>query len=232
MELAVADAQRELEYTEVRAPIKGTITRRLVNLGDYVTVNQHLFDIVDFDSIVAVVYHPERYLTQLSVGQPARVTSPALGQRVFPAHVKRIAPVVESKTGTVKVTLGFEETGPLRPGMHVETEIVLATYTNALLIPKRALVYDGDQTFVYRLKKGREVERLLVNAKLADETHLTPREDFKVGDRIVVAGQTGLKDKVKVRLPGDPPTGEETTDTEERTNTVRQGVTNAPPTSS
>jgi len=206
MELALKDAQRELNYTEVRAPIRGTITKRLVKLGDYVTVNQQLFDMVDFNSIVAVVYHPERYLPQLSVGQAARVTSPALGTSVFPAHVKRISPVVEAKTGTVKITLGFGEVGALRPGMHVETEIVLATYSDALLIPKRALVYDGDQTYVYRLlkDKDRQVERLLVNVRIADETNLNPVEGFEEGDQIVVAGQTGLKDQAAVRLPGDP----------------------------
>jgi membrane fusion protein, multidrug efflux system len=60
LELALDDARRELEYTVVRAPIAGTISRRLVKYGDLVNVNQHLFDIVDFESIVARVYVPER----------------------------------------------------------------------------------------------------------------------------------------------------------------------------
>ena len=47
------DARRNLTYTEVRAPFAGIVTERLVNVGDYVTLNQPLFRIVDFDSIVA-----------------------------------------------------------------------------------------------------------------------------------------------------------------------------------
>jgi membrane fusion protein (multidrug efflux system) len=205
-ELSLQDARRELGYTRIHAPIAGTITRRKVNLGDYVTPNQELFEMVDFDSIVARVFHPEKYLNRLSVGQPARVVAPALGQAVFPAQVKRIAPIVEARTGTIKVTLAFPEVGALRPGMHVNTEIVLDTYTNALLIPKQALVYDGDQTFAYRLLPDRKVERLLVEPDLSDRFNITPPKNspFREGDQIVIAGQTGLKDGSLVRLPGDP----------------------------
>ena len=39
----LADARRELGYTQVRAPIAGVVTERLVNLGDHVTENQALF---------------------------------------------------------------------------------------------------------------------------------------------------------------------------------------------
>src|SRR5688572_32613727 len=50
LELALEDAQSQLEYTEVRAPISGRISQRLVKYGDLVNLNQHLFDIVDFKS--------------------------------------------------------------------------------------------------------------------------------------------------------------------------------------
>ena len=68
LKISIEDAERELSYTEVRAPIAGTITARMVNLGDQVQINQHLFDIVDFDSIVARVFVPERHLDQLRRG--------------------------------------------------------------------------------------------------------------------------------------------------------------------
>jgi membrane fusion protein (multidrug efflux system) len=204
LELALADARRELEYTVVRAPIAGTISRRLVKYGDLVNVNQHLFDIVDFASIVARVYVPERELAMLEVGQSVRVRATAGGTNVYPARVERIAPVVESKTGLVKITVGFDELGPLRPGMYVDVEIVTATRTDALLLSKRSLVYDGDQLYVYRLLPERKVERVLVEPRLADPVHVEPANGFSEGDLIVVAGQTGLKDGARVRLPEDP----------------------------
>ena len=64
-------------YTKIKAPISGTITSRLVNLGDQITNNQQMFDIVDFDSMVARVYLPEKHLPMLKVGQKANIQSQA-----------------------------------------------------------------------------------------------------------------------------------------------------------
>jgi multidrug efflux pump subunit AcrA (membrane-fusion protein) len=100
--------------------------------------------------------------------------------------------------------VGFDELGPLRPGMYVDAEIVTATRTNALLLSKRSLVYDGDQLYVYRLLPERKVERVLVEPLLADRLYVEPVSGFSEGDLIVVAGQTGLKDAARVRLPEDP----------------------------
>lgn len=208
LELALEDAQRGLEYTEVRAPIAGTISLRLVKQGDLVNLNQHLFDIVDFNSMVARIYVPEKSLPDLRLDQPARVTATPFGGREFAGYVKRIAPVVESKTGTVKVTIGFKEIGPLRPGMYVDVELVTAKRTDALLVTKRALLYDGELSYVFRLLPERKVERVLVEPRITDKLNIEPASGFKEGDQIVIAGQTGLKDGAKVRLPGDPLPGD------------------------
>jgi membrane fusion protein (multidrug efflux system) len=203
-ELALAEAQRELEFTIIRAPIDGTLSRRHVKLGDLVSPNQHLFDLVDFQSIVARVYVPEKNLPDLALDQVARVSAPALGDREFAGEVRRIAPVVDARTGTVKVTIGFDDIGPLRPGMYVDVDLVLARKTDALLLPKRALVLDGDQSFAFRLGEDRRVQRVLVEAKVTDRLNVEPASGFHDGDEVVVAGQTGLKDGARVRLPGDP----------------------------
>ncbi len=210
LELALEDAQRELDYTEVRAPIAGTVTRRLVKYGDLVNLNQHLFDLVDFQSLVARLYIPEKHLPDLAPQQPVRIRVPALAQREFPGFVQRISPIVESRSGLIKVTVAFRDPGPLRPGMYVDAEIVTAAKPDALLLPKRALVYDGDQTYAYRIRPDQRVERLLVEPLLADRFHLEPRQGLQAGDLIVVAGQTGLREQAKIKiqtnsLPTSPP---------------------------
>jgi multidrug efflux pump subunit AcrA (membrane-fusion protein) len=79
------------------------------------------------------------------------------------------------------------------------------------LVPKRALVYDNDQMFVFRLKKDedRRVERLRLKPLLENADFIEPAGGVEAGDQLVVAGQSGLKDNGLVRLPGDP---EETED--------------------
>ena len=209
LELSVEDAKRELAYTEIRAPISGTITSRLIKLGDEIGNAQHLFNIVDFNSIVARLYVPEKELSSLKLNQEVRVTATAYPEQKFKAHVLRISPIIEANSGMIKVTIAFKEIGPLRPGMYVDAGIVVETKPNAVLIPKRALAYDGDQQFVFRLIEDRKVERLRLEPGLEDPYWLESPQQVKEGDQIVIAGQTGLKDASTVRLPGDPEPVEE-----------------------
>jgi membrane fusion protein (multidrug efflux system) len=208
LEIALADAERELGYTEVRAPIGGTVTQRLVNLGDQVQVGQHLFDIVDFESLVARVYVPEKDLGRVSPGLPARITAQALGDRIYRGRVDRISPVIDPRSGTIKVTVAVGGQAGLRPGLYVDVALVTDVYESTLLVPKRALVYDGDQTFVFRLKEDETVERLAIVPLLADEVSIKPLGGVEAGDRLVVAGQASLKDGARVRLIGVASGGE------------------------
>jgi membrane fusion protein (multidrug efflux system) len=201
LQLALADAERELSYTDVNAPIAGTVTARLVNLGDQVQIGQHLFDIVDFGSIVARIFVPEKQLPGLRPGLEARVTASASVSGEFTGHVDRIAPVVDPASGTVKVTIALGEDPALRPGLYVDVDLVMETHGDALLVPKQALVYDRDQMFVYRVGDDRRVERVRVDAVLSDKDWVEPQQGLAEGDLVVIAGQAGLKDGVLVELP-------------------------------
>ena len=200
LQLARGDAERELSYTVVRAPISGMLTARLVSLGDHVQSNQHLFSIVDFDSIVARIYVPEKELSRLAVGQQARLMAQAQGEQVRHGAIERIAPVVDSRSGTVKVTLSVPRGAGLRPGMYVEVELVAETDPNALLVPKRALVYDEDQVYVFRVTDSETVERTLIEPLIEQRDWVKVDGALHDGERVVVAGQAGLRDGAKVRL--------------------------------
>jgi len=207
LDLELEDAERELSYTEVKAPISGTITQRMISVGDTVTVNQHLFDMVDFDSIVARVYVPEKELARLERGQPARIVAPALGRdEVYRGSVDRLSPIVDPRSGTVKVTVAIPRQQGLRPGMYVDVQLVTAVREDAVLVPKRALVYDDDQTFVYRMNEEdgeKRVERVYLVPRLENETMIEPRDGIEAGEAVVVAGQAGLKEGALVRLAGE-----------------------------
>ena len=202
LELALSDARRELSYTVVRAPIAGTLTQRLVRAGDRVSPNQHLFDIVDLDSLVALVYVPERELPRVAVGQSARLTPPAAPDIGYQGVIERVSPVVDPKSGTVKVTVRVPFASGIRPGMFLEVELVTAVERDALLVPKRALVQDGTLLAVWRLKEDDTVERIWIERVLEDREKITVAQGLTAGDRLVVAGQAGLKPGAKVRLLG------------------------------
>jgi multidrug efflux pump subunit AcrA (membrane-fusion protein) len=95
----------------------------------------------------------------------------------------------------------------------VDVGLVTAVLEDTLLVPKRALVYDGDQTFVFRLGEDETVERLALEPLLADKEFVKASGGVSEGDRIVVAGQAGLKDGARVRLIGEE--APEVTETDE-----------------
>jgi membrane fusion protein (multidrug efflux system) len=208
--IAVAEAERQLSYTGVRAPISGTVTARHVNVGDQLTVNQHLFDLVDFDSLVVRVYVPEKDLVRVRLGQEVRIRSQARPGTDYTGRVERVAPVVDPRTGTVKVTVDVPNQKGLLPGMFLEVEVVTDVVPDALLVPKRALVLDDDQAYVFRLTGEGKVERLEVLPVLEDAHRISVGEGLAAGDRVVVAGQAGLKPGDAVRVVGEPGSEDET----------------------
>ncbi len=200
LELSLEDAKRELGYTEVRAPISGTVTERHVSVGDQVTANQMLFRIVDFDSIVARVYVPEKDLWRVSKGLEARLYTEANRSIERRGAVDRVAPQVDPRSGTVKATIAIPRGAGLLPGMYVSVELITAVNDEAVLVPKKALIYDAEQIYVFRLTEEDRVERLLIEARLEDRDNIEPAGALAAGERIIVAGQAGLKDGSLVRL--------------------------------
>lgn len=197
--LEVADAERELGYTQVRAPIAGTVTRRFVKLGDQVNPGTQLFEIIDFESLQALIYVPEKDIAQLAVGQPVRITAPAVSDRVYQASVQRVSPIVDARTGTVKVTVDVGGQGGLRPGLYVDVALVTEVRPDAVLVPKRALVYENDQVLAFRVR-GETVERLSLLPAMSDRENVMPAMGVAVGDTLVTAGQAGLKDGSRVKI--------------------------------
>jgi membrane fusion protein (multidrug efflux system) len=202
--IARRDATRSLGYATIRAPISGTVTQRLVEYGDLVAPNQPLYEIVDFDSLVAEVFVPEKDVHRVKVGGVARLATPSSGDRLPEGTVERIAPIVDPRSGTVKVTLDLPDTTGYRPGMFVDVHLVVASDDDALLLPRRALVYDNDEPYAFKMVGTDKVQRVLVVAEVSDREYIKPAKGFAAGDRVVVAGQVGLKDGANVAAVAAP----------------------------
>ena len=227
-ELRAKNAKRSLDFTEVRAPIGGTITSRTVKVGDSVNQGTPIFEIINLESTVAIIHVPEQYLPKLKVDMPARLISSTFSEQVFEGYVKRVSPIVEARAGTIEVVVGIRDLGALRPGMWVDVELVLETKDDAILIPKRSIVYDNDQIFAFKqitdTNGVNRAKRFLVEAENMDKEHIEPKENFQVGDRVVVAGQIGLKDGQPIREVGQPKT---IPDPKATTNALAMVTTNA-----
>lgn len=148
---AIVDgAKIDLSYTRIVAPISGVIAKRSVKVGNLVTVNQALFQIVDMDPLQAVLNVPERDLGTLKAGQPVHLRVDALQDRDFDGTVARIAPVVDATSGTFRATCEFRDTTKtLKPGMFGRIDVVYDQRHDALVVPRQALVEEDGESAVF-----------------------------------------------------------------------------------
>lgn len=194
----VRDRKRDVGNTRVVAPFRGTVTQRFVSEGAFVTTGAQLLSIVDFDTLVARVFVPEKELDRLRVGQDAEIAGKAAQGRRGTGKLVRIAPVVDAATGTVKVTIALPpalvggDAGFL-PGMYAEVTLTTETRPEATLVPKPALVYDEEVPYLF-VVDGERVQRVKVQLGLTDRERAEIVSGIDVGQEIVLAGHAGLKD--------------------------------------
>ena len=90
-EAALEEAESILADLTIRAPSNGTLTTRLVDIGEVVAAGSPLFEMVDLDRLYLQVYVPEIQIGKIRLGLPARIFIDAFPDRPFPAVVRYIA---------------------------------------------------------------------------------------------------------------------------------------------
>jgi len=138
-EATLRQAQLSLEYTTIKAPGSGIVSRKSVEPGQIVQAGQPLMALVDLDKIWITANFKETQLNSMRPGQRARVSVDALGGRDFNGRVDSIAGATgakfsmlppENATGNfvkvvqripVRILLdpGQDPNRELRPGMSV-----------------------------------------------------------------------------------------------------------------
>jgi membrane fusion protein (multidrug efflux system) len=193
-------AQLSQSYTQIRAPFAGTVSARRIKLGQTVQVGERLFRVTDPTPLKASVFVPERELQRLKIGQPATVQLDALGGRAFPAVVSLVAPTVDATTATFKVTLEVRDAkSELKPGMFARVGIVFERRSDALTIPRVAMLDTDGKSTVFVVAEGKASQRS-VKLGLSNGANVEIAEGLTGKEQVVVVGQNGLKDGNAVRI--------------------------------
>jgi membrane fusion protein (multidrug efflux system) len=96
LQTALAKAQRDLDFTEVRAPVDGMFSNRMVSTGDYIVVGQRLANVVPLDDVFIDANFKETQLVRIRPGQPVTISVDAYGHRKFEGFVDSISPAAGS----------------------------------------------------------------------------------------------------------------------------------------
>jgi membrane fusion protein (multidrug efflux system) len=176
------------------------LTKRNINLGQHVRPGDELFVVTDFDPLISRIYLPEKDVLPLKEGRQVDITLKADESVRFRGHIRQISPVVDTATGTVKVTVAaIDPPAVVRPGGFVTIDIVRSTHANTMLLPRDAVIRELKRAHVFVVREN-VAEKRNVTLGLEEKDKLEILDGVIAGELVVVAGQGGLKDGSRIKI--------------------------------
>ncbi len=158
--VALELAQKKLKDTSIYAPFAGSVSERLVSLGQFARAQTPLFVIVRTNPLRFRAEISERFAASVRTGQPAQLRVDGLPDRSFPGTISRISPSVSEQSRTLLVeALVRNEPELLRPGMFARASIQSGQMIRALMVPARAVLNFYGVTKVFCVTDGRAQDR-------------------------------------------------------------------------
>jgi HlyD family secretion protein len=156
-------AQTMLQYTEIRAPYQGIVTRRNVNVGDFVQpvgtngIRQALFVVSQIDPVRVFVNIPGDDAAWIKDGDPVTLQVQGAGGEMRHGAITRNSRSLDPQSRTLRTEIDLPNPqGKLLPGMYVQSRIVV-THANVWTVPESALVTEGNQAVCYRVENGKAI---------------------------------------------------------------------------
>ena len=197
-------AKLELDYTQIKAPIKGVIAERYVKLGNTIKVGDPMFRVTSLEPLVVYLHVPEREYRNIEAGQVVTIEIDALQGEPIIASVSRVSPIVDPETGTFKITVEIiDQERRIKPGMFGRISIVYDKHENALQLPRSALVEDAGQTSVFVVEDDVAIKKV-VQTGFSDRGMIEIVAGLVDGENVVTVGQLGLKPDAKVTVVNVP----------------------------
>lgn len=190
----------------IRAPFSGILGIRQVNLGQYLAAGDPVVQLQSLDPIYVNFGVPQQESSALRIGQPVKVTVEAAGVELR-GQVTAVDAVVDEATRNVQVqaTLANPK-GVLRPGMFVQTELVLGPGRDVVVLPASSISYApfGDSVFVVSDMKGpngetyRGVRQQFVKLGGTRGDQVAVLSGLNPGDEVVTSGVFKLRNGAAV----------------------------------
>ncbi|GIU18111.1 efflux RND transporter periplasmic adaptor subunit [Shewanella sp. MBTL60-007] len=211
-EAAVDAAKLQLSYTKVYAPISGRVSHSKVSIGDIITPQTEMANIVQLQPMWVNFQVPEKGLItaqqQFSKAKNIDMKIEDLVMRLrLPngtmfdevGHIDFIGNRVDAATGTLPVRATFKNANSLMlPGLFVTLIVESPITENALLIPQAAVQEDQQGRFVMVLNDQDEVQKRVVELGERFGVEWRVLSGLEDGDRIVVEGLQKIRPGIKV----------------------------------
>ncbi len=161
----LAQAENQLQYAEVKAPVDGTVVKKLLNTGDLASPGSTVLILENAQQLSVETHVSERFIAAIHEGDEATVELASLAEPLK-AVIRQVVPAADPLTHQFLVKLSLPQMAEILPGMFAEVRFAIGS-RKALLLPAAAIVQrhglhgvyvaDADNMLHYRLiRPGRE----------------------------------------------------------------------------
>lgn len=189
----------KFEKAPVESPLDGVVGRIYVDIGANVTPQTPVALIVYMDKVKIGLDIPEKYTSQVLIGQNADITVDAYNEK-FKGVVTKISPVLDMDTRTAPVEIAVKNKAHLlKSGMFARVSLIIDESKAVPIVLKEAIMGKAPDAYVYVIEGNKAVLR---NVKLGikQDGYFEVKDGIKEGDSVVVMGQQRLKDGAIVKM--------------------------------
>jgi HlyD family secretion protein len=197
---AAADrAAEDVANATLRAPIRGTVLSRDVEIGSPVSSILNLganatlvMTLGDIDQVFVRGKVDEADIGHVRLGQAARIRVETFKDKVFDGKVTQISPMGVEKDNVTnfEVRVSIDNPGKaLKANMTANAEIILEEHPDALIVPEAAVTYDGQKNaFVEVAAPGTKNghKKVAVKIGVGNGTKIQILEGLKQGDKVIL----------------------------------------------
>jgi membrane fusion protein, multidrug efflux system len=193
---AIFNAQTQLDYTQVKAPISGVAGLRQVDIGNIVNAATQtgVVTIAQVEPIAVIFTAPEEQLPYISEAQsvaPLKVIALTTDGKKTLSEGKLavINNQVDTTSGTIRLKAVFDNKDhALWPGQSVSTRLLVKTLKDATVVPDDAIQHGNDGLYAYAVGKDNKAELRKVKVSQSIDGRSVVDEGLSPGDQVITAG--------------------------------------------
>jgi membrane fusion protein, multidrug efflux system len=205
----VGEIRATIDRKTIRAPFAGILGIRHVNLGQYLSAGDALVTLQSLNPIYVNFGVPQQAAGEMRIGRNVRLRASDASGIERTGRVTALDSIVDESTRNVQVqaTLANPD-GKLRPGMFVQTEVILGAASAVVSLPASAISYApyGDSVFVVgdlkdqRGQAYRGVRQQFVKLGGARGDQISIVSGVRAGDEVVTSGVFKLRNGAAVQI--------------------------------
>ena len=193
---AIFNAQTQLDYTAVKAPITGVAGLRQVDIGNIVNASSQtgIVTIAQIEPIAVIFTTPEEQLPYISEGQAAQplkvIAITTDGKK--PLAEGKLAVInnqVDSTSGTIRLKAVFDNKNhTLWPGQSVSTRLLVNTLKDAIVVPDDAVQHGTNGLYAFAVGQDNKAELHKIKAGPSIDGRTVIEEGLSPGQQVITAG--------------------------------------------